>query len=214
MSQNSSIIGYDPGGNKRHGVACITFSNNSIQSISVATLGNTREVIEWIRGMPPISIIGIDTLTVLSTGDSGWRPADLWLREEYKVVRNSVINPNYLQGSMSLSGLACAHVLRADNPELRITETHPKVLYHALTKRRYNYVEDQKIMDEYLSAQLGVEVKTEDDHQWDAMASAFAAWRGISREWKKDLHLEGDPNCLVKIVGNTHFYWPEDEGST
>jgi len=39
---------------------------------------------------------GIDTLTVLSMGNSGWRAADRWLREQYPHVQNSVVNPNYL----------------------------------------------------------------------------------------------------------------------
>jgi hypothetical protein len=76
--------------------------------------------------------IGIDTLTMLSTGDSGWRPADRLLRAQYPDVRNSVVNPNYLKGSMALSGLAVSHELRNEFTDIAIIETHPKVLYFEL----------------------------------------------------------------------------------
>ena len=66
-----------------------------------------------------------------STGRCGWRPADRWLRGQYPRVANSVVSPNSLFGSMALNGAACVHQLAAQWPDAMISETHPKVGYHA-----------------------------------------------------------------------------------
>jgi hypothetical protein len=62
------------------------------------------QVIEYIEALGSIDALGVDTMTCWSTGRGGWRPADRWLRERYTDVRNSVMTPNGLAGSMGLNG--------------------------------------------------------------------------------------------------------------
>lgn len=75
-----TVIGYDPGGNGKHGVAHATIRNGSILNVSTRTCCFVEEVIECIfEDEVPLGI-GIDTLTCWATGESGLRPADDWLR--------------------------------------------------------------------------------------------------------------------------------------
>ena len=49
------------------------------------------------------------------------------------------------------------------------------------------------------------------DDEWDAGISAYAAWRGMSGHWKRDLHglSLSDGERLVSPAGQTHYHWPE-----
>ena len=132
------IYGYDPGGDGKHGLAQLTIREGKAASLEVSLEQNTDEVLKKIEsGRQPLAL-GIDTLTAWSTGTCGWRPADDWLRRQYANqprVALSVVSPNGLFGSMGLNGMAIAIECRRHWPKLFITETHPKVLYYALTKK-------------------------------------------------------------------------------
>jgi hypothetical protein len=210
MATSGLIAGYDPGGNDRHGVCCLTIQADTPTAIAFDTVHNANSAIDWLRNRGSLIAIGIDTLTMLSTGDSGWRPADRWLRERYPDVRNSVVNPNYLQGSMALSGLAVSHELRKIFTDIAVIETHPKVLYYELCGRRYNYSDDQQLMNHELGTRLSLTTNTQTDHEWDAAISAFAALQSLTKNWTRDLHAlpVGNGETLVPIAGDTHFYWP------
>ena len=210
MTNSGLIAGYDPGGNDRHGVACLTIANDVPTSIAFETVRNARSAIDWFLDHGTLIAIGIDTLTILSTGDSGWRPADLWLREKYPIAKNSVVNPNYLQGSMALSGLAIAHEMRNANPKITVVETHPKVLYYQQTGRRYRYSDDQQVMNRELGCWLTIPVNTQTDHEWDAVVSTLAAFQWVMKRWTRDLHAlpTRDGESLVSLVGETQFCWP------
>jgi hypothetical protein len=210
MSLTGKIVGYDPGGNGKHGVAALIVDNGRPVKLSFTTVRNAQAALDWFTiGEIPIAA-GIDTLTVLSMGDSGWRPADLWLRGKYPQVQNSVVNPNYLQGAMSLNGLAVMVSLRDMAEGILISETHPKVLYYRLSGIQYNYQINQVAMNEHLSQWIGLTTITASDHEWDAAVSCFAALEGISRRWTTDLHqlptVVGEK--LVQIGGPSHYYWP------
>lgn len=211
MGFSGSIAGYDPGGNDRHGVACLIVSDGQPTSLAFETVRNAQAAIDWFMARAPHVAIGIDTLTILSTGDSGWRPADRWLRKQYPTVRSSVVNPNYLQGSMALSGLATARALRDANPGLVIVETHPKVLYYRLTGQRYQYFSNKEVMNKYLGEWLAIATDTQNDHEWDATISSFAVLQALTGHWTRNLHdLPTDENeSLVPLLGETQFFWPE-----
>ena len=210
MKISGLIAGYDPGGNDRHGVACLTVVDDSPMAIEFDTVRNANSAVNWFLDRGTLIAIGIDTLTMLSTGDSGWRPADRWLRDRYPDVRNSVVNPNYLQGSMALSGLAVSHELRNEFTDIAIIETHPKVLYFELCGRRYNYTSDQQLMNRELGIRFALNTNTQTDHEWDAAISAFAAFQTLTQKWTRDLHAlpVASGESLVPIAGDTHFYWP------
>lgn len=116
-------------------MARLTVRNDQVADCATATRPDTGAVINWLTsGAEPLLGLGIDTLTLWSTGKSGWRPADLELRKRYKGVRNSVLPPNFLSGAMSLNGMMVMLSLRREFPDLTVSEAHPKVLYFARTR--------------------------------------------------------------------------------
>ena len=115
---------------------------------------------------------------------------------------------------MCINGMIVMHQLRNRLPDLLVTETHPKVLYRALCPHKlWAYTTESERMDawltEKLSKKLKVDLKTNNEHEWDAAISAYAAFMAYYRHWKTDLHkLEGRKG-LIKPVQKTLFAWPE-----
>jgi hypothetical protein len=216
---SGTIAGYDPGGNHCHGLALLEFKDGACKSFNVDTLETAEEVILELQMLRGLNAIGIDTLAAWATGLSGWRPADHWLRNKYKnedvnkypSVLPSVVSPNGLYGSMSVNGMSVLIKARETFPLVQITETHPKVLYYALTKKKYAYDEESHDMDNMLSHHLGLEVATKNDHEWDAMVSALAAYSGISGAWTHDLFHEHSDGLyrMIYPAGEASYYWPE-----
>src|SRR5262249_3810366 len=101
------LVGYDPGGDGAHGIALLSVDDHGrATSLSTRTFETTEGVIAHLERLPAVAALGVDTLTCWSTGTGGWRPADRWLRDRYKLVRNSVMTPNGLAGSMGLNGMS------------------------------------------------------------------------------------------------------------
>lgn len=240
MSPTNEIgcyLGYDPGGNKDlrrkkgHGVAILRLGGGGVEA-DFATLGTVQEVLEWfdkkavecaIRG------VGIDTLTYWSAARSGWRGADLWLRKKYRDVVHSVAAPNSIYGSMSVNGMFVLRRLRCTQRQILVTETHPKVLYHALRDRKHIYLTDGEAppdkpksgveysdlrkRNEWLAAKSPfagssvVKLPT-DDHQWDALVSAWAAHVCRLDEWTNLVDHE-DSAMLDFPAGSIEYRWPD-----
>jgi hypothetical protein len=205
------IAGYDPGGNHGHGLAVAEFYGGDCRSIVVETLQTAEAVIERLESLAHLRAIGVDTLAAWATGSSSWRPADLWLRSHYKQVSSSIVSPNGLYGSMGLNGMAVLLSARLRHPNIAITETHPKVLYWALTKKKYDYAGNSRSMDSELSSWLACDVETSNDHEWDAAVSVFAAVMGLSGRWTRDLFTEETPESgrLLFPAGQASYWWPE-----
>lgn len=204
------FIGYDPGGNGAHGFARLVVERGRINEQSdCETLRTAKEVVQLINNEKHTILgIGVDTLTCWNMAEGGWRPADCWLRKKYAAVKESVVAPNSLRGAMILNGMSVLIYIREHLPRTPITETHPKVLYSHYSKRKYNYVQDKKKMDILLSKLLGFDIEINNEHEWDACLSAYAAWRGAVDQWS-DLHaIAGNSEEMVKPCGETNFYWP------
>ena len=137
------IAGYDPGGNGANGLALIFISDGLITRTESDTVETAQNVLNRLLEFDNLIGIGVDTLTQWSTGKSGWRNADLTLRAKYPVVQKSVTPPNSLYGSMALNGMSVLIKLKQYKPSIRITEAHPKVLFHALTGSKYDYGEER-----------------------------------------------------------------------
>lgn len=148
---DGTIVGYDPGGNGTQGVANISISGSQCTKIEVCTLDTAEDVISWIDEVEDLIGLGVDTLACWSTGPSGWRAADLWLRKRYTEIQQSVVSPNGLYGSMGLNGMAVLVSIREKRIDLPISETHPKVLYWALQRKKYDYTNAAPEMDFNLS---------------------------------------------------------------
>lgn len=212
-TNNGAILGYDPGGNGSHGVAAIKIREGRIENpVETATLNTAKCVIGWTEKFNPIVGLGVDTLTYWSTGRGGWRAADLWLREKYESVKGKVIAPGGLRGAMVLNGMSVLITLRDRHENLPITETHPKVLYTALTGCKYDYEANSNEMNEELAQYLGVNLQLKNEHEWDAAISALAAWKGISGEWNHDLLSEEakEESRLVFPCGSVNYWWPKE----
>ena len=218
------VVGYDPGGNDRHGLAVLHVKEQagcwSVRAIETAVAECLADAVAWVErrcGGGRIVAAGADTLTEWSSGKGGWRAADLWLRREYHEVAGSVIAPAALRGSMVAGGagflLLLADRFRADGTV--VTEAHPKVAYFALTRRRTAWKDDAAGMSGWLEQELAIALPggftDGEDHVFDAAMAALAALRGLNREWTHDLHAlpHGAPTARVQFCGATHYWWPE-----
>ena len=163
------------------------------------------------RDLSSVIALGVDTLTCWGTGASGWRPADRWLRKQYKTVQSSVMTPNGLFGSMGLNGMSVLIVARGRSVDVPITETHPEVLYWHMCRQKYDYEHSKAEMDATLSRTLGTSVAPATEHEWDAALSAFAALEGLTGRWPRDLHKlsVGADERLITPCGDTNYFWPE-----
>jgi len=209
--QTGTILGYDPGGNGAHGVADLVVEGGKIATMVTATLPTTEGVIARAESHSRLLAVGIDTLSCWATGHSSWRPADLWLRDRYPEVRNSVVNPNYLSGAMCLNGMAVLISIGCRLPRPYMTETHPKVLFWRLSGLRYDYLAHREEMNALLSREAGTAVAPANEHEWDAAISALAAYRGLTGQWSNDLLTLPMANGgrIIAPCGPMHFCWPE-----
>ena len=211
MNITGTIMGYDPGGNSNHGVAFFSYESGKLTSQNIYTFATANEVIEQSKKYNNILSIGIDTLTCWSTGSSGWRPADRWLKNQYHAITNSIASANSLFGSMGLNGMSVLISLKEKNQNINITETHPKVLYYALENKKYDYSKNHILMDALLSDMLKTTITTHNDHEWDAAISVSAAINGLLGIWERDLH-QLDHSQSEKIItpcGKTNYWWPQ-----
>ncbi len=210
MTVSGTIVGYDPGGNNAHGLAVVSCKDGEIEEIQVSTHPTTYSILSEIFSLHNVIAIGIDTLTCWSSGPSGWRPADRWLKNKYPSITNSVVSANSLFGSMGLNGMSVLIKLREAFPRLSISETHPKVLYFQLAKKKYNYMDCHEEMDKFLSSLIGQNISTTNDHEWDALISVYAMLCGALSIWTNDLHTidtEADEE-LITPCGSTNYWWP------
>lgn len=208
---SGTFVGYDPGGDKKHGIAEMRIENGSVVSLVTKTLGTTEDVIAYTESLPALVGLGVDTLTCWSTGQGGWRPADRYLRRRYEGVRNSVVTPNGMFGSMGLNGMAFLVAMRRRYPGVPVTETHPKVLHWHLYGKPHDHSARKREMNEDLGLLIGKRTDPTDEHQWDAATSAYAAFKGLAGHWPQDLHTHelAKGERLIMPCGMTNYFWPE-----
>lgn len=206
------FLGYDPGGADANGVALLRSDGNR-SLVQVATLDSVESVIGWFRDRVGDHIprgAGIDTLLTWSPGPSGWRPMDHLLRQRYPAARSSVMASNSIYGSMCVQGMAAAMLLRQVWPELRLNETHPKVLYYTLSGQLHDFGPG---MVDWLMHQIGpgdLATPITNEHEWDALISAWATWQGCIGNWASDLMMAGgQAQRLLTPAGPVTYYWPE-----
>jgi hypothetical protein len=204
------VAGYDPGGDGTHGLAVLRVKATRIISIQTCLLGTVEEVLTRLLSEGKLLALGVDTLTCWSTGVSGWRPADRWLRRTYPEIKASVVSPNGLYGSMGLGGMGVILEARRGAPELFITETHPKALYWGLCGTRYAFRTSSPAMNAQLSDWTTCSLSCQSEHEWDAAISAWAAFQGLMGRWQHDLHaLQPAPaERLIAPAGPTVYCWP------
>lgn len=169
---------------------------------------------ERLAGTTPTAI-GIDTPLLWETHNGGWRGPDLWLQSKYPAVRQSVVCTNGARGAMVVQGPAPALRLRSCYPHaaIHLNETHPKVLYHALTKRRYPPRTHRAPMAsealEWLSERVLLEGPAErmSSDEWGVVISAWATLQGLDGIWQRDLFSLAE--CPIFPAGPATYFWPE-----
>lgn len=217
------VVGYDPGGNGRHGVAALRVRQEGERwtavELRIETAQTLGDAIAWVGAACQggrIVAAGADTLTEWNSGWSGWRPADRWLQQTYPLVFPKIIAPGGLRGAMIMNGAAFLTLLaprfRAD--DTMVTEAHPKVAYYALTGRTPSWESARGEMAAWLVRELGLTsvlgLNAPADHCFDAGMAALAALRGCDGDWKRDLHNlpDADQSGRVQFYGTTHYWWP------
>jgi predicted nuclease with RNAse H fold len=179
-------IGADPGGKNRFGIAvlnedgtfhtyCVSCADDALEYISNASIG-----------------LGIDSPLWWSSGVSGDRRADQWLRKTYKISGGTVQAANSLRGAALVQGHMLIARARHLYPRLKITEAHPKAIVKALKLNSWQIIARQ-------FALKGSEPNTE--HEQDAVLSAIAAREGFLGRWKIDLTLG---HRLIKSHPNSY----------
>jgi hypothetical protein len=204
MTTNDITLGFDPGG--ENGFGCCVLRADRLR---IKTVSSIKEAMSWAvaecGGDVPISA-GIDTLLHWSDGSGGWRRADLTLRKTYPEVLKSVIAPNSLYGAMVAGGVGLAIRLREHWPSITLTETHPKVLFHTLRGSRY-VAGDVGSAAIWFAEKHGLPSPEKlDEHQFDALISAWVAREGHNRCWC-DL-CEPLSNDMIFPAGPVSYLWP------
>lgn len=202
------FLGYDPGGVGANGAAILRVPDVGSPAAHVATFDSVDEVLDWFHdtmGVEEAVGAGIDTMLSWSTVRSGWRPMDEHLRRTYPQVQNSIFSSNSAAGSMAIQGMAMALRLKQVWPKIRLNETHPKVLYHALAHQPYAFAHP---MVNWLvnSTNVANPPAIANEHEWDALLSAWATCQGLRGSWTTDL-MSGVQHLLLP-AGPVTYFWP------
>jgi hypothetical protein len=217
------VLGYDPGGES--GVA---FGEVAARGISVicSTVDSVSSALHWfeveLNDQEPIAI-GVDAFLFWSTVRSGWRPADIWLRERYPEIRQSILCTNSTSGSMAIQGMALALACRVPGrwPEAKLNEVHPKVLWHEVS----GHMPYPRIWPSPEAASAcgwlenhGMAFRSRrpsNEHEFDAALAVWITAKGIEAPLF-DLvgFLESGSDSLIFPAGKVAYFWPTDLDSS
>ncbi len=203
----ANYLGFDPGGDKSTGVALLTIEDGSVRC-TTDCVDSVDAALKWssdkLSNNSP-DAAGFDTYLFWETVKGGWRPADCWLRTKYFKVRDSVFCSNSARGAMAIQGMALAIRLKERWPLVGLIETHPKVLYYALSGHKYKWPGN---MRKWLLDQMDcTSTEISNDHCWDAAISAWAAFKGHTRCWPHNLR--AGSKAPIEPAGSCAYWWPE-----
>ena len=187
--------GADPGGRNCFGLARLS-KDGKFKTTLVSSVDESMDFIEQPTA------IGIDCPLWWSSGKGGGRKADRWLRETYGIHPGTVQTVNALRGAVVVQGILLAMRVRARNPNVLITETHPKALLKALKLRDWKVAAKHFRLDRK---------KPATEHERDAILSAVAAREGARRKWTHDLSIKRNQSELdPKEIwfGPVNYWWP------
>lgn len=230
MTKEIPYIGYDPGGKGANAAAILWVGSDRYRYALNRDVGSVDSLITWITdqisGFEPRGV-GIDALLSWESGRGGRRGQDEWLSSQMAAVKKSlasqqgqkfqkdyytapsVQSANSLRGSMLVQGLAAASRMRDRWPDIGITETHPKALHYVMSRMTYPNpwkADACRWLAEELGKADGSPIATSDE--WDALASAWAAYKGFSGQWSIDLMEMARAPILP--AGEVHYWWPCD----
>ncbi len=178
-------FGADPGGKEAFGVAILhedgSFATKTVNHADEAA-NYADEAVKRLKCEP--SAAGIDAPLWWSSGQSGDRKADRFLRETFKLSSGTVQAANSLRGAVLVQGIMLAGWLRKRFPAIQITEAHPKALQKTLE------LSDCEIADRFGLKQDN----WANEHERDALLSAVAARKGYLGHWTCDLAKTRSPS--------------------
>ena len=211
------FLGYDPGGDRKHGVAAVRVAENGELKVrSTKCLRDAAEVRDWLRSQPSPRALGIDTLLAWTpTGGSRRKPkrmsgraCDIALAAHYNAHSNSVMAQNSLRSAMTVNGIIVAMAACDLGPPL--VESHPKLLMKGARHADPEMKDLCAIYDD-----LCIQAS---DHEADAVVAAWCASRGVYQKWQSNLY-EIDENSensadLLFPAGKAVYPWPEHVAAT
>ncbi len=195
--------GADPGGKGKFGVARLQ-ANGSFK-LRCVNSGDDAE--EFLKG---ISSLGIDAPLWWSTTATGARRVDQLLKAKYGLSSGQVQYVNSLRGAAVVQGPLLAKIMRSENPNIPITETHPKALLKALRKSGKLQDESWQSISNHFAVK-GREPETE--HERDALMSAIVAREAAKNVYTFNLALGRNQRELDPAdtwYGPVHYWWFED----
>jgi predicted nuclease with RNAse H fold len=194
-------IGADPGGLRNFGVAILR-GDGSVHTFCVDCADHAiAGICERVETAP--AGVGVDAPLWWSSGNSGGRIADEWLRKKYCLKGGNVQAANSLRGAALIQGAMFVHRIRAKFPGVPVTETHPKAVLMA-----------RKMDADAFCQRFSVTRQSADgpDHERDAIVSAVAAREGFEGHWPNDLSLkryESEMDPATYWLAPVHYYWFE-----
>ena len=193
-------IGADPGGEGNFGIAVLPGEGRP----ESASVDCADEAVAFVRARldrAPAGI-GVDAPLWWSSGRSGSRHADQWLRQRYGLSGGEVQAANSLRGAALTQGAMFVQRMRELFPAVPVTESHPKALLKAIAGDRW---------DTFAERFQVVSVPS-DEHTRDAVVAAVAAREGFEGRWTHDLgstRLAGEQDPMNYWLAPVHYFWPE-----
>ena len=142
--------------------------------------------------------VGVDAPLWWSSGLSGDRQVDRWLRRTYGFSGGQVQTVNSLRGAAVVQGLMFVARIRELFPLVPVTETHPKALL-AVSAVRWKLMQC-------------CDTLPPEEHERDAVISAIAAREGFEGRWSRDLSIDRYPseqNPGSYWLAPVHYFWPD-----
>ena len=238
------FLGYDPGGEGKHGVVSVKIARDGTYSdMEADCLGDAADVRAWLSGHPTAVTLGIDTLLAWSWSSA--RPCDDLLQKRYKKApfkasdciycKNglrelqqvadkrrttaSVVAQNSLYSAMTLNGALVAIAARKDRPEFPVVESHPKLLLRAaggIGPARDHLVKGySKLLHEGEHHRARKDGPlVHEDHKADAFVAAWCASRWHFKQWTTDLYDLTPSEKYHFPAGRAAYPWPEPGGAS
>ena len=203
------ILGFDPGGKNAFGWSvCVTRNGRLEKPIQTCVADEALSVVRAVEECLKTNLTNPDTRVLAAGVDApmfwsrtGSRAVDGLLRDRVRAagITSSVMQINSLQGSVLVQGVLLGKLL-LDTWNLKITESHPKVLNHLLgDSKQCEVIEMMAHVTEGLKEDSG-------GHMRDATLAAISAWAMVheSDGWEDLYLLEPQP---VNPFGYDVSYW-------
>lgn len=200
-SLSKTWIGADPGGKGNFGIAVLNEDGSTRTFCAGCADEAVEQVCQSLDSAP--AGVGVDAPLWWSSGASGDRAVDQWLRKKYRLSGGNVQASNSLRGAALVQGAMFAHRIRQRFPGVGITETHPKALLAAIKMTWSAFAE------RFAVTAVAVEDR---EHERDAIISGVAAREGFEGRWQHDLALERHQSELDPAtywLAPIRYFWPE-----